>query len=219
MTDPLFSVDRLTYLQNGPYSFSLYSNEVVGFTGPSGIGKTQMLRALVESIPYDGTILLDGVKAECFPAPSWRRKVGLVAAESAWWYDDVGSHFNKANGDPELVDILTRLGFEIDVLSWSISRLSTGERQRLALARELTLKPVILLLDEPCSALDPYAVSLVETLLSDYQKTPKTALLWVSHDHDQLKKVAGRCFHVHRHTLEQFWPDPGKTENPGIPWR
>jgi ABC-type iron transport system FetAB ATPase subunit len=208
---PLLTVKELTYLSNGPYSFALYNNEVIGFTGSSGIGKTQMLRALVEAIPYGGTVLLGGVAAECFSPPEWRRKIGLVPAESTWWYDDIGLHF-RGNGDVSLQDLLQKLGFEADILSWKISRLSTGERQRLALARALVLQPSVLLLDEPCSALDPHSVSLVENLLLQYKSRPKTALLWVSHDFEQVKRVASRCFHVHRNTLENMWSHPAPPE-------
>ena len=205
MTQPFFLVDSLTYLSNGPYSFQLQEGDVLGLSGPSGVGKTQMLKALVEMIPYAGQLFLAGVPIQQFSAPEWRKSVGLVAAESAWWFETPEPHFPEDYSRDLLMNILADLGFEPDVMGWSISRLSTGERQRLALARTLILQPKVLLLDEPCSALDPDTTIRVEKLLGDYVSNPKRAAIWISHDYDQLKRVANYCYKVMPDRLESLW--------------
>jgi ABC-type iron transport system FetAB ATPase subunit len=198
------TVNDLTYLDNGPYSFEVGEHGVVGLTGASGIGKTQMLRAIVDTIPHQGVVMLDGVVSTDVTAPEWRKKIALIPADSVWWRDTVGQHFS---GDAVAVtggQYLEHLGFGQDVLSWQVSRLSTGERQRLALVRALVRQPSVLLLDEPCSALDASSTTRVEELLVAYKKRQKTALVWVSHDLDQLHRVATRCCRVHKNSLEEL---------------
>ncbi|HKJ64433.1 MAG TPA: ATP-binding cassette domain-containing protein, partial [Desulfopila sp.] len=202
MSDELLRVEELRYLDNGPYSFVLQKNEALGLTGSSGVGKTQLLRALVQCIPGEGSLYYRGQPVENYPAPQWRKMVALVPSESLWWRDSVGEHFIGADSDN--VDILLRsLGFESEVVDWEVARLSSGERQRLALARALVLAPSILLLDEPTSSLDPQSMLLVEKLLLTYLRQGDIGLLWVSHDLDQLQRITHRCLRVSRTGLER----------------
>jgi len=189
------------FLANGPYSFSLAPGECVGLSGRSGIGKTQLLRAIADLIPHSGVVRLDGVAADEIPAPLWRRKVGMVPADPAWWYDQVGDHFPKTEGDGEVLPFLGQLGFGQDVLHWDVSRLSTGERQRLAFVRALVPKPRVLLLDEPSAALDDCATGLLEDLVAELRKERQLAVVWVSHDPLQLRRVASRIFTVEERQL------------------
>ena len=89
-------------------------------------------------------------------------------------------------------ETLAPYGFEPDALSWNVQRLSTGERQRLAIARLLARTPKALLLDEPTASLDPDNVDRMERLLEDYRKERGAPVLWVSHDPDQAERVATR---------------------------
>jgi len=79
-------------------------------------------------------------------------------------------------------------------LSWDVQRLSTGERQRLAIARLLARTPEALLLDEPTGSLDPDNVERMEHLLAQYRSDRGAPVLWVSHDPDQAERVATRQF-------------------------
>ena len=177
---------------NGPYSFVLKEGECLGLSGKSGIGKTQLLRAITDLIPHSGKILLDGVSSASFSAPHWRSMVTMVPAESFWWYDIVGDHFSAESDAGSLQEKLAAVGFREDVLNWQISRLSTGEKQRLALIRGLCNTPSVLLLDEPCSALDMYHTTLTEALIFNYLQHNDASILWVSHDLEQLQRVADR---------------------------
>ena len=185
-------VENLRFLVNGPYSFVLQEGECVGLSGKSGIGKTQMLRAITDLIPHSGQVLLDGIAGSSFPAPIWRARVTMVPAESFWWYDIVGDHFSEEFDTELLKEKLAAVGFNEDVLSWQISRLSTGEKQRLALIRGLYNTPSVLLLDEPCSSLDGYHTTLTENFILQYLRHHNTSVLWVSHDLEQLQRVADR---------------------------
>lgn len=205
MNSALLQVNNLRFLNNGPYSFSVHEHEVFGLSGKSGVGKTQLLRAIVETINYHGSIAYRGSSPEKYSPSQWRRLVALVPAESQWWRESVAEHFAEDVPQHVLKTYMVDLGFETDILAWRIERLSTGERQRLALARALVLNPAIVLLDEPCSALDVQSTERVEKLLLTYKEKPDTALVWVSHDDEQLTRVASRCHQVHHHSLELRW--------------
>ncbi len=197
-------VENVRYLDNGPYSLILNPGEIVGISGQSGIGKSQLLRALVDLSSWQGRIRYGQHDILSIPAVQWRKLVGLVPAESAWWYDTVAEHFEAAASfDQEKKALLQKLGFGVEVFDWSISRLSSGERQRLAIFRMLVNQPRILLLDEPTSNLDQVAVENVESLLFSL-KEKRRALLIISHDPDQLKRLADRQYLMRKDGLTEI---------------
>jgi putative ABC transport system ATP-binding protein len=92
------------------------------------------------------------------------------------------------------MSLLERLGFGREVLDWEVRRLSVGERQRLGLARLLQLKPKALMLDEPTANLDGENTRIVEEIVRVYREARKAPVIWVSHDGEQIRRVAGRAF-------------------------
>jgi UDP-glucose/iron transport system ATP-binding protein len=189
-------LSAVSFLGNGPYSMHVRPGKCVGLTGKSGIGKTQLLRAVADVIVHGGDCFLDGNACSSVYPPDWRRMVAMLPAESFWWYDTVGSHFDPEKEPFEFEDLLGKLGFSHDVMGWQVSRLSTGERQRLALVRTLITKPKVLLLDEPTSGLDKKMVHVVEEILLNICSLHQIICLWVSHDLEQLFRVADRVLHV-----------------------
>ncbi len=171
----------------GPVSFDLAGDDCVCVSGPSGAGKSLLLRALADLDPHEGRISLDGVPCTSLAPSTWRRRVGLLPPESAWWDDQVGAHFSAVDEG-----LLAAVGLGPEVVDWSVARLSSGERQRLALVRLLCNKPDVLLLDEPTANLDPQNVDRVEALVTGLQKDRSTAVLWVSHDPAQIDRIASR---------------------------
>ena len=79
--------------ERGPYSLHIAAGECVALRGPSGSGKSLLLRAIADLDPHEGEVTLDGVACEMIPAPEWRRQVALLPVESQWWLDEVGEHF------------------------------------------------------------------------------------------------------------------------------
>ena len=187
----MLTVSHLRYLHFGPFDFEVAARECLGLTGPSGAGKTRLLRSLADLDPHDGVVSLEGEDAASIRAPLWRGRVGYLPAESRWWGDHVGTHFRTDAGDDGTVS-LEALGFGEDVRAWEVQRLSTGERQRLALYRLLLNRPRVVLLDEPTSALDEANAERVERLVRAYREASGAAVLWVAHDVAQLERVASR---------------------------
>lgn len=134
---------------------------------------------------------MDNIECEQVSAPAWRRMIGILPAESRWWNDDVGSHFGDA-----CKSWLSMLSLEDDTMSWSVSRLSSGERQRLALVRLLCNRPKALLLDEPTASLDPDGVRRTEEVIRSYRTETGSPVLWVSHDPEQIARVSTRHFEI-----------------------
>lgn len=192
---PALELDAIRHAAGGPFSLTLESGECVGLQGPSGSGKTLLLRAITDLDPHEGEARLDGRPASDFRPSEWRRAVGYLPAESAWWEETVGPHFPDPSG-PDLETLLESLDFKLDVLGWTISRLSTGERQRLALARLIVRRPRALLLDEPTAALDSANALRVESLLQEYQREHAAPILLVSHDSGQLTRLANRAYRI-----------------------
>lgn len=171
-------------------SFDLQDGECVALQGPSGVGKTLLLRSIADLDPNEGTVKLDGTLREAMPAPAWRKRVTYLAAEPGWWSDTVREHFAAWD---DALPLVTRLGLPNDCGPWSIQRLSSGERQRLGLVRALMLRSRVLLLDEPTSALDPASATAVEALIAE-RIANGTSVLWSTHDHGQARRVGSRIF-------------------------
>jgi ABC-type iron transport system FetAB ATPase subunit len=172
-----------------PLDLSLQAGECVTLGGPSGCGKSLLLRAIADLDPHQGEASCGSHRQSQTPPPAWRRMVALLPAESHWWADSVGEHMPDV--DPAL---LAALGFSTETLEWQISRLSSGERQRLSLVRLLSIHPRVLLLDEPTANLDQASGAQVEALVGRYLEEQAAAALWVSHDPRQRKRLGSRSF-------------------------
>src|ERR1700730_7774615 len=131
--------------------FSLSAGGGLCGRGPSGAGKTLLLRAVADLDPNEGVVTLDGRDRSSISGPEWRHLVGYVPAEPGWWADTVGEHFGEWRS---ALTFARDLGFREETKAWPITRLSTGERLRLALVRALMMRPKVLLLDEATAALD-----------------------------------------------------------------
>jgi putative ABC transport system ATP-binding protein len=183
----MFDVSGLVRNDLPPVSFSLAPGELVCLSGPSGCGKTQLLRSLVDLDLNTGKVMLAGVARESLPPPQWRRRVAYLPAESRWWEATVAEHFGELDRER-----FRKLGFEDDVGGWRIERLSSGEKQRLALLRLLANRPEVLLLDEPTANLDNANTRRVEAMVRDYLNQTGAACLWVSHDREQIGRLCDR---------------------------
>ena len=94
----LLEISGLTGAPGGPFNLALAAGDCLVISGPSGIGKSLLLRMIADLDENTGTVSLNGVSREAMPAPQWRRQVLYVAAESGWWAERVREHMQPADG-------------------------------------------------------------------------------------------------------------------------
>lgn len=184
----MVEIDHLLLPGYQPVSLQIDAGDCIGISGASGSGKTRLLRAIADMDDHQGEIYLDGVVSTLMPASKWRKKVALLPAESVWWFDRIGEHFQSYN------DYFSALGFTEEVMGWESVRCSSGEKQRLSIIRLLENKPVLLLLDEPTANLDQQSSRQVEVLIQRYLATRSASAIWVAHAEPQLQRMAQRRF-------------------------
>jgi phosphate-transporting ATPase len=198
----MLQIENLSAPGLHPVSFSFSMGECVAVRGPSGAGKTLLLRAITDLDPNSGGVLLDGMDRQVIPGPVWRQRVGYVPAEPGWWADRIGVHFTDW---PAALPLVQRLGLPTEAKDWPVARASTGERARLALIRALMAAPQVLLLDEPTAALDAALVAAVEALMLE-RIGGGLSVLWVTHDGAQAARVAKRSLLVEAGQVSEALP-------------
>jgi phosphate transport system ATP-binding protein len=180
---------------------------ITALIGPSGCGKSTFLRTLnrinetVKNARYEGQVLLDGQNVLELDVTKLRRRVGMVFQRPNPFpksiFDNIayGVKVNGMKGGRSLNDIVEHslkraaLWDEVkDKLHQSAYGLSGGQQQRLCIARALAVDPEVLLLDEPCSALDPIATSKIEDLL--FTLKDQCTQVIVTHNMQQAARVA-----------------------------
>jgi len=195
------SLRNLHCTHAGPISLSLAAGECVALLGESGAGKSVCLRMIADLDPCEGEVLLDGVARTTWRAPAWRRMVVYQPAEPAWWDSTPEAHFSPAQR-VHAPALLSALKLKPAVWQGDMARLSTGERQRLALVRSLACQPKVLLLDEPAAALDPATTLALEAVLRQHLQAGM-AILLVTHSHEQAARMAHRQLRMVNGQLEQ----------------
>lgn len=190
---------RVEHLKIGallPMSFQVADGECFSVEGPSGAGKTRLMRAIADLDAAPGQIFLDGAERNEIPADRWRKLVRYAAAEPAWWTSTARQSFvaNFSSGptlEERLIRLLGSLDLDPSCLDRPIATLSTGERQRLAFVRAIIDEPRVLLLDEPTAALDPASAALIEELIK-FQLLSGRSVVLSTHD----RGMAGRLAHA-----------------------
>jgi putative ABC transport system ATP-binding protein len=163
--------------------------------GPSGCGKSSLLRLLNRlAEPAEGTVRYRGEDVRDRDPLELRREVALVPQLPALLDGTVAENLVFAAGlngsEPDLARLLDLAGLDASFAERDTGRLSVGEQQRAMLARALAVEPGVLLLDEPTSALDESARGAVEATLRDLRSRLGLALVLVTHDLDQARRMA-----------------------------
>lgn len=186
------TIDDLRSAVKGPFSARFRAGACAVITGPSGIGKSLMLRMIADLDPNIGTVRLGDADRDAMPAPVWRRQVVYASAEPGWWAETVAAHV----ADPAAARrLFPDLGLAPALVEAPVAELSTGEAQRAALVRAVLLRPRFLLLDEPTAALDPETRTKVEALFARLA-ADGTGLVVVTHDAGQAERIADQRFHM-----------------------
>lgn len=193
----ILQLNNFKVLKLKPFNLEL-EGVLMCLSGASGEGKSLLLRAIADLIVHEGEAYLNEKKCSETNPVLWRKWVGFLPAESAWWMDKVGDHFSE-----ESHEYFERLNLPIECLNWEVSRCSTGEKQRLAIVRLLMQQPKVLLLDEPTASLDAESVKRVETVIKNYIKKFHVPIIWVSHDQQQIKRLADRIFKIENNEIKE----------------
>jgi phosphate transport system ATP-binding protein len=198
-------------------SLDIGRNEVVAMIGPSGCGKSTFLRCLnrmndtIEGCRVSGQILLDGadIYADGMDVVPLRATVGMVFQKPNPFpksiYDNIaygprihGLAQNKSELDDLVETSLKRAGLWEEVkdrLDQPGTGLSGGQQQRLCIARTIAVNPEVILMDEPCSALDPIATAVIEDLMYELREHYTIAI--VTHSMQQASRVSQRTAYFH----------------------
>ena len=189
----------------------VYQREITAFIGPSGCGKTTVLRCLnrmndlIASARVEGTVRYHGIDlyGDQVSATEVRRRIGMVFQKPNPFPKTIhqnitfGPRLNGVKKKAELDEIVERslrraaLWDEVkDRLSTSAMSLSGGQQQRLCIARAIAVEPEVILMDEPCSALDPIATARIEDLMQEIKND--FTIVIVTHNMQQAARVSDR---------------------------
>jgi phosphate transport system ATP-binding protein len=202
-------------------SLDIGRNEVIALIGPSGCGKSTFIRSLnrmndtIESARFAGSITLDGedIYAKQMDVVMLRARVGMVFQKPNPFpksvYDNVayGPRIHGLARDRAVLDEIVQTSLERaglwgevkDRLEEPGTGLSGGQQQRLCIARTIAVNPEVILMDEPCSALDPIATARIEDLIDELKQN--YAIVIVTHSMQQAARVSQRTAYFHLGTL------------------
>lgn len=205
-------------------SIDVSSDHVTAFIGPSGCGKSTFLRCLnrmndtIDSARVEGTIALDGqdIYAPQMDVVQLRARVGMVFQKPNPFpksiYENVaygprlhGLARSKADMDAIVESALRRAGLWDEVkdrLDESGTAMSGGQQQRLCIARAIAVDPEVILMDEPCSALDPIATARIEELIDELRG--RYAIVIVTHNMQQAARVSQKTAFFHLGSLVEY---------------
>jgi phosphate transport system ATP-binding protein len=217
-------------------SLSIHQGEVLALIGPSGCGKTTLLRTLnrltelTPSASRAGQILLDGQDIHDLPDTTLRSRVAMVFQQPNPFpmsvFDNVAFALREQSRkrphrrelEPQVIEALQRAGLYDEVrdnLDAPALRLSGGQQQRLCIARAIANGPEVLLMDEPCSALDPISTNTIEKLIGELRRD--LAVVVVTHNLAQAHRIADKVAFmylgdlVEYGTVEQVFEEPRAT--------
>ena len=216
-------------------SLDIPVNRITAFIGPSGCGKSTFLRTMnrmneaIRNTRVEGELLLDGADLLSLDVTYVRRRIGMVFQKSNPFaktiFDNVAYGLrvngirNKSVIDEAVERSLTHAALWTEVkdkLNKPATALSGGQQQRLCIARALAVEPEVLLLDEPCSALDPIATLKIEELL--FHIKDMTTIVIVTHNMQQAARLAdytgffllGKLIEID--DTRKIFQNPGKKE-------
>lgn len=202
---------------------------VTAFIGPSGCGKSTFLRCInrmndtIESARVEGEIYIDGeeINGHSIDPVLLRSRVGMVFQKPNPFpksiFDNIaygprihGIASSKADVEAIVEESLTRAGLWDEVkdrLAAAGTSLSGGQQQRLCIARAIAVNPEVILMDEPCSALDPIATAKIEELIDELRQ--RYCIVIVTHSMQQAARVSQKTAFFHLGKLVEY----GDTEN------
>ncbi|MCX8045236.1 MAG: phosphate ABC transporter ATP-binding protein [Desulfobacterota bacterium] len=214
-------------------TLDIYKNCITGFMGPAGSGKSTLITLInrmidfEEGVRYDGEIRIDGINVldPAVDVVALRRRIGMVFAVPLPLprsiFDNI-AYGPRLKGITNMTDLYAIVEDSLkkaflfdevkDRLMTSAMKLSGGQQQRLCLARTLALQPDIILLDEPCSGLDPISTAKIEEALSELKKD--YTIILVSNNTKQIARTSDYAAFFYMGELIEFGETPRIFTNP-----
>lgn len=192
--DVSFSIDQQTILQ--PLSLEIATGEVITLVGPSGSGKSTLLKIIASLLtPSTGSILFNNQDISMLDPVNYRKEVSYCFQQPSLFGETVSDNLNfpfeirKKSLDETLIQsYLKQVDLPASFLSKKITELSGGEKQRIALIRNLLFPPQVLLLDEVTTGLDTDSKEIVQQLLKNSAEAG-TTLIQVTHDESEIAQA------------------------------
>lgn len=192
--DVSFSIDQQTILQ--PLSLEIATGEVITLVGPSGSGKSTLLKIIASLLtPSTGSILFNNQDIIILDPVNYRKEVSYCFQQPSLFGETVSDNLNfpfeirkKALDEPLIQSYLKQVDLPASFLSKKITELSGGEKQRIALIRNLLFPPQVLLLDEVTTGLDTDSKEIVQQLLKNSAEAG-TTLIQVTHDESEIAQA------------------------------
>lgn len=214
----MISVNKISKKYGNRYvfkniSFDIKDREKLLIIGPSGCGKTTLIRCLNGLNKVNsGNIFLNGVKINQIDDVTLKSKVGMVFQNYNLFPHltvrenvALAPKLLKMGSDEEIDDLVKKLLSKVNIINKIDSypsKLSGGEKQRVAIARTLATKPEVILFDEPTSALDPATISDFILLLNELSRT--TTIVVVSHEMDLIKSFADKVLFLKNGSILEY---------------
>ena len=177
-------------------SFEIKENEIIGLLGPNGSGKTTTIGMILGLLkPTSGEVLINGLKIEKnsidilkkinFISPYIELPKKLTVKQNLIVY---GKLYSVKNLNEKIDYLVSKLRLE-NLLDRVTGELSSGQKNRISLAKAIINDPGVLLLDEPTASLDPETGDFVRTFLENYKKEKKVSILLASHNMDEVTRL------------------------------
>ena len=214
-------------------TMSVLSNKITALIGPSGCGKSTLIRCfnrmndVIDKCKITGSIFFEGndIYESEVDAVEIRKKIGMVFQKPNPFPKSIYENIAygprvQGNNNKKDLDLIVENSLKVaalwdevsDRLHESAMGLSGGQQQRLCIARSLAIEPEIILMDEPCSALDPIATAKIEDLMLELKK--KYTVIIVTHNMQQAARVSDYTAYMYLGKLIEFGPTKQIFENP-----
>ncbi|MER1955671.1 MAG: ATP-binding cassette domain-containing protein [Desemzia incerta] len=199
MSKPIIKLTQLSFKANdnlilNDINLSVEEGEFVTITGPSGSGKSTLLKIMASMISQTaGSIAYQGKRLEEYDPIAYRKEVSYCFQTAVLFGKTVQENLSfpyeirqEAFNSEKAVAYLMKVGLNKTYLKKNINDLSGGEKQRIALVRNLLITPKVLLLDEVTSALDAENQLIIRHLIREMNQTEGITVLWVTHNAEEI---------------------------------
>ncbi len=192
-------------------SFNLNQNEIIGILGPNGCGKTTTIGMILGLLkPSKGKVLINGIELENqrvdllnnlnFISPYIELPKKLTVRQNLEVY---GRLYDVKNLKNKIKDISEKLRLN-EIIDKVTGELSSGQKNRISLAKSIINDPMVLLLDEPTASLDPETGDFVRSFLESYQREKKTSILLASHNMAEVERLCTLVFMMNKGSIIDY---------------